>query len=277
MSESICRFMPAKEYSGEIKTVNFVFETEFFKMKQPFFRPIYVMHLVTRGGGVLSVEGEKYKITRGSIFFAFPGRFFEIEGSRDLEYAYISFMGDGVPELFGHIGVNANAPVYNGFEHIIEFWLSSLRRLEQGSANILTEGVLLYTLSLIISNNGNTFSNGDNVFDAITDYIDRHYTDSDISLRKVSGIFSYTQKYMSFLFKKNMGIGFCAYINRLRIERSLTLMRDGISEIYAISESCGFTDPLYFSKVFKKRVGCTPSDYINMLKNENNKFKEIQK
>ncbi len=175
--------MTAKEYSGEIKTVKFVFETEFSKMKPPFFQPIYVMHLVTRGGGSLSVEGEKHKITKGNIFFVFPGRFFKIEGGRDLEYACISFIGDGVPELFGHIGVTVEAPVYNGFEHIIEFRLSSPRRLEQGSANILE---------------------------------------------------SYEGRY----------------------DRG-----------FSISKSCGFSDSLYFLKVFKKRVGCTQSDYINSLKN----------
>lgn len=267
MSTSICRFMPAKDYSGSIKTVNFVYETEFHKMKQPFFRVIYMLHIVTRGSAVFTFEGNRYELSKGSLFFAFPGFFYTIDATSDFEYVYISFMGNCVANIFEALGISNAIPVYNGFEHLIEFWFSSIRRLDNRCANILTESVLLYTLSYISSGEGGEFHNGDNIFDSIIDYIDRNYTDSDICLRKVAGIFSYTQKYLSSLFKKRMSIGFCTYINQLRIQQAISLMKDGADEIAMISERCGFSDPLYFSKVFRKKTGHSPSEYIKYLQN----------
>ena len=49
MSESICRFMTAKNEDTSIQVVRFVYETECLSLKQPFMHPIYVFHIVTKG------------------------------------------------------------------------------------------------------------------------------------------------------------------------------------------------------------------------------------
>ena len=55
MSESICRFLPAKNEEAAIKAVGFVYETEFSNLTQPFVNPIYVFHIVTKGSAVLRI------------------------------------------------------------------------------------------------------------------------------------------------------------------------------------------------------------------------------
>ena len=49
---SICKFMPVKDYGGNIKAVNFVFEAEFKKLPQPFFNPIHRIHLMNGWAGI---------------------------------------------------------------------------------------------------------------------------------------------------------------------------------------------------------------------------------
>ena len=71
MSDSICIFMPSKSYSFDIKPVHFVYETEFHKLRQPFFSEVYYMHLITKGSAILKISEDSYPLTRGDIFFSF--------------------------------------------------------------------------------------------------------------------------------------------------------------------------------------------------------------
>ena len=102
--DSICRFIPAKS-GGDLKTVHFVYETEFRKMKQPFLYPIYYMHLVTRGKAVMKLLSKSFPLEVGTIYFAFPGIPYEIEGSEDFTYMYISFMGLRAGELMTELRI----------------------------------------------------------------------------------------------------------------------------------------------------------------------------
>ena len=264
MKDSICRFMPAKEYEDSIKTVNFVYEAEFKKLRQPFFKPVYLVNLVTRGKGKYICGGKSYELEKGHIFFNFPAEFFEIKADDDFEYAYISFTGDCVSQILGKLCITSDNPVFPGFSHITDLWLTSLRRLDEFNANILTESVLLYTLSYFgKKGTGVSHNDKDNLFSGIVDYLDKHFTDPDISLKSVAGIFAYSQKYFSQLFKKNIGIGFCEFINEKRMKYALSLIDKGFTEVSVISEMCGFSDPLYFSKAFKKYNGKSPREYIS--------------
>ena len=71
----------------------------------------------------------------------------------------------------------------------------------------------------------------------------------------------YNKKYLSALFVKNKNVKFKEYLNSLRINRALELIGDPDLSVSEISEKCGFSDPYYFSKVFKKITGLTPTEY----------------
>jgi len=264
MNRSICRFMPPKENDENVKAINFVFETEFLKLKQPFFAHINILYLVTRGTGVLKIGGQSFPLTKGSLFLAFAGNFYEIDGSDDFEYIYISFLGLTSSARFAALNIHEKAPVQDGFADMIDFWLDALRRLNPSNSNLLAECVLLYTLSYLCD--GGQPASGlhrrEDSFEAMLDYVDHHYTDSDISLKKLAGLFCYTPKYVSLLFKRHMDTGFSAYISALRIQYALKLIQEGERSVAHLAELCGFSDPMYFSNVFKKRMGISPSVFM---------------
>ncbi len=263
ISDSICEFIPDKNYKGNIKIVNFVYEADFKNLPQPFFKPVNIIYLVTKGEGVLKSDGGQFPLKPGCVFFTFSGCFFEIESDDDFEYMYISFMGDGTPKLFEPLGISQKNPVFYDFDHVRDFWLEAIRRINKNNAGILSESVFLYTLSFI--NGGETeniHKNEENLSDSVVAYVNTHYTDTDISLKQLAGIFLYSQKYVSFLFKKLTNVGFNDYLNHLRIQHALSLINNKVTSISQISELCGFSDPLYFSKVFKKKMGVSPTVYI---------------
>ena len=112
---SICKFIPVKNENGVLKTVHFVYETEFKKMKQPFMHPIYYLYLVSKGNAILKIGNNKFNLKIGSVFFAFPTVAYEILGSDDFTYMYISFMGSRGAELAQKLNITVDRCVFNGF------------------------------------------------------------------------------------------------------------------------------------------------------------------
>ena len=263
--DSICRFIPAKS-GGDLKTVHFVLETEFKKMRQPFIYPIYYMHLVTKGEGKLKLLGRSFDILQGSLFFAFPGVPYEIEGSDDLTYMYISYMGLRAADLMAQIKASPSSPVIQNFEFQIPFWKNAIQRINQKNANVLTESVLLYTLSYLSGEDDEICSKSNNLIENITSYIDNNYGDPDLSLKKIADIFAYTDKYLSHVFKENTNMNFSNYLTRLRIKRALELIGEGERDISRIASESGYRDSVYFAKVFKRYLHKTPNEYIKSQK-----------
>ncbi|MBQ7901986.1 MAG: helix-turn-helix transcriptional regulator [Clostridia bacterium] len=263
--DSICRFVPSKSGGGDIKTVHFVYETEIKKLKQPFFRPLYYVNLVTKGNGVLKFNNTEFRLECGTLFIMFPSVFYEIEASDDFEYIYISFMGSYASTLLAEFKITLDNSVYYEFTHA-RLWHDAIQRITPANANILTESVLYYTLALIQSDHENCETNQkkQKLLEMIINYIDVHYREQDISLSKISGIFSYTEKYLSSFFRKNMNVKFTEYLNALRIQYAIELINQSEFNISEISAMCGYSDSLYFSKVFKRYMGSTPTDYIKL-------------
>ena len=187
MSESICNFIPKESYPKNIKTVHFVYESDFLSLKQPFICPIYYIHLVTAGNGTLKIYDKEYPLECGTIFFAFPGVPFTIDADEHFKYLYISFMGECVPNLLNDFGVSKKSCVYPNYSLLIDFWMSSITRVDSHNASILSESILLYSLSFLGGeNNAKAESTSDNFFDMLLDYVGAHYCEHDICIKKLS-------------------------------------------------------------------------------------------
>ncbi len=262
MTESICIFMPNMEHGFDVRPVHFVLETEFHKMRQPFFSSIYYMHLVTAGSAVLKMSDKRYQLRRGDIYFSFSGCLYEIDGSDDFEYMYISFMGAGALSLLEKRGITVTDPVYTVPESTVSFWLDAIHRITPDNITVLTMGVLYYTLSFVGNTATRTEKKGNDLISRIVAYIDARYREPSLSLDDISAEFSYTGKYLSALIKKNLHISFRRYLNNLRIQYAIRLMESGELSVNKISTECGYSEPEYFSKVFRGMCGMSPTEYI---------------
>lgn len=269
MSESICCFMNAKNEDATIRAVRFVYETECEKLTQPFVHPIYVLHIVTKGSAILRIENDEYSLKRGTVFFAFPAFPYYLEPSEDFEYIYISFMGVGATSFISRCNITPQNAVFEDYGFLCRFFESNIRRINNANANLLTDSVLYYALShFCVGDENSSENNASSLFEAIVNYVDQHFRESDMSLGRLSSVFSYSEKYLSMLFKKNMQIGFITYLNNLRAQYASELIQKGNLNMSEISLACGYSDYSYFSKVFKKITGHSPTEGLKYLKNE---------
>lgn len=92
-------------------------------------------------------------------------------------------------------------------------------------------------------------------------YIKDHLQER-LSLNQVAEVFEISPNYLSSLFKKYNDIGFSEYISQMKISKAKLLMEDYNMKIYEVADQLGFDNAFYFSKVFKKIEGCSPSEYL---------------
>ncbi|WP_169833011.1 PocR ligand-binding domain-containing protein [Geosporobacter ferrireducens] len=94
----------------------------------------------------------------------------------------------------------------------------------------------------------------------VLSYINKNYM-NNITLEEVSGIVYLNPSYFSTIFKKETGVPFSTYLNKVRIQESKQLLKDINLSILDIALAVGFEDQSYYSKVFKKITGTTPKEY----------------
>jgi two-component system response regulator YesN len=99
--------------------------------------------------------------------------------------------------------------------------------------------------------------------DAI-EYIDKNYY-KDINLESVAREVYVTPAYLSILFKKEMNINFVNYLHKVRVEKAKKLLEDRSLKTYQVASMVGFGDEKYFSQIFKKYTGLTPTQYRDSL------------
>lgn len=92
------------------------------------------------------------------------------------------------------------------------------------------------------------------------DYINEHFQ-SQVTLEELAKHAYVSPYYLSRMFKKELGKNFVDYLNEKRIGRAKALFRDADLKTYEVAEYVGISDAHYFSRLFKKYTGMTPTDY----------------
>lgn len=92
-------------------------------------------------------------------------------------------------------------------------------------------------------------------------FIDQNYADESISLNSVAEAINISANYFSAIFSQEMNMTFVEYLTAKRMDKAKKLLRQTNQRSGKIALSVGYRDPRYFSFVFKKTQGCTPSAY----------------
>lgn len=92
-------------------------------------------------------------------------------------------------------------------------------------------------------------------------YITRNL--NGVSLLNTARHVNLSQSYFSTVFKKELGVSFSDYVIQARIDKAKEMFIAGDCKISYVATALGFSDPSYFSRVFKKITGIRPNEYRN--------------
>lgn len=140
--------------------------------------------------------------------------------------------------------------------------IASLLKLIEKSESAEELNSLLEEVAIKIAEKVNNYNNKSIklILRKAIDYIQDHYNEQ-VTLNEVAENIYVSTFYISRMFKKELGKSFVDYLNDVRIEKSKELLKDVRYKTYEVAEIVGISDPHYFSKLFKKYSGMTPSEY----------------
>ena len=128
-----------------------------------------------------------------------------------------------------------------GYDLLKKWFMDKMRR----AASIMTKGSKDHTNDLIRQ---------------AKEYIDRHFQ-KDISLDDISRELNISPYYFSKLFKEETGENYVEYVTGRRMDRAKQLLKNPDKSIKEVCVEAGYSDPNYFSRIFKKYQGVSSTEY----------------
>lgn len=91
-------------------------------------------------------------------------------------------------------------------------------------------------------------------------YIREHYAEA-LTLSEVAEHVGFSPHYLSRLFQEELGESFNGFVTRLRVEKAIELLAEGRLKVYEVAEKVGIPNYRYFSVLFRKWTGVSPTEY----------------
>ena len=233
----------------------------------PGMRNCYVIHYVISGTGHFEINGNKYTIHAGESFLIPPYttiHYYPDDVDRWL-YTWIDFSGNWAAEFFTSINWTATTPVCHvplgevlmpHFQRLTEIHVYTDNRNE--ASGILHTILGIYADAMMPSSNMS--DNKQRLSDALQ-IIHANYFNTTLSVNTLCDTLNISSPTLYRLFMNHMGMSPHSYIQFYRIEQAKKML-EASATVKATASSCGYENALYFSRAFKKMVGCSPTQYL---------------
>ncbi|MCG8499635.1 MAG: AraC family transcriptional regulator [Firmicutes bacterium] len=237
----------------------------------PAVRDVYVIHYITDGEGVYHVGNNKYHLSKGSGFFTHPDivTFYQADKNNPWKYYWVGFSGLKADSYIKQAELTMSSPVIHFSDpHFIEMCFSEMIRthnLNYGR-ELRLHGWLQILLSQLIEENASELlfqtseQRNEYYVQKVKDYLVSNYAHV-VSMEDISKYMGFNQSYLGAVFKKVTGMTIKQMLIHIRMQKACELLLSGFS-ISQVSRSVGYNDPFHFSKMFKKNIGISPSQFV---------------
>ncbi len=233
----------------------------------PVARCHYIIHYVVSGKGYFTVDGVTHEIEGGRAFIIYKGDVAEYHADRSdpWHYVWLDLDGEMCEALLAKTGFSK--------ERRVSAPLSAKRLLPlfaEIRESFAAEGAELKALAAVIElvaaiaeefPPAETRPSGKTTAERAMALINRNYRSSDCRIDKIGAILGVSRSQLYRAFVAHYGISPKEYLDGLRIDRARHVLAEGKTSVADVCYSSGFTDPLYFSALFKRRTGTSPSAY----------------
>ena len=247
----------------------------------PAIRPTYLIHYVLDGQGYYYVNDNKYTVSKNQGFLIEPNvvTFYQADKDNPWTYLWIGIDGDKVKLYLNSAGLNENHLIftYEKDDSLKEYVLEILKHHTMSDSHAFKiEGLLYLFFSKLCEDRKEISSirkeeNTNNYINKAIEFIQNNYHNS-IKVTDIANYICLNRSYLTSIFQNNLNMSPQKFLMKFRITKAAELLYNTTLPIANIAYSCGYSDPLAFSKAFKKIKGVSPKEYRDTKKETTEKF-----
>ncbi|CAG7646475.1 AraC family transcriptional regulator [Paenibacillus allorhizosphaerae] len=250
--------------------------------KEPYVHSIHSIHYIVSGKGTYVMNGVEHPIEAGKVMIFVPDTLFEwwIAETQDVEIYHIRFdyqmvykdkqhwlsepPDDGLAPLRGMLALERPQEVRLLFDKVYKLW-KACDPISQYRCNLAFRELWL----LLIENvrDQQYWSDTDSAIKFTCEYITEHYR-SPLSIEQLAKLAGISTGHYSREFKRLFGFSPKEYIIRVKMNHAKELLGASEFNLTEISKLVGYEDEFYFSRVFKRITGITPSSYAKQMREQ---------
>lgn len=239
-----------------------------FVTDKPDGRVDYYLQYLISGNMLIKIDGETKIMRPGQIIFYYPNTHYhyEFEETNEVVYFWVHFTGSEAENLIKKYGIpnkqlvdiGINEDILNNFKMMFKEFILRDNCFFETVAARLTDILVLVNRSMKQRNLDDKFDNK-RILRSLK-FIHMNYN-TNITLKQLAELERSSISTFRALFQKCTGIPPIEYQIRLRINRACDLLIQTDLSIHEIAESIGYMDSLYFCRIFKKKIGMSPTSY----------------
>lgn len=232
----------------------------------PGVRDHYLLHYIVSGGGTYETEGRIFVLRAGDAFLARPDVliYYRADGEDPWEYYWVGFSGPGAALLLAQTPFSRSRPVLrpeNGTR--LRQALLDIYKARGGDypSAVRMAGYLQAALGLLMESGP---KRGGEILASYARqgaaFMQQNYS-RPIGVEETARETKVSRSCLYRAFQAEFGCSPSAYLTRYRMERAAQLLRHSALPVGAVATSVGIEDAFYFSRVFRREMGVSPTEY----------------
>ena len=256
----------------------------------PLLRDHYLVHFVKSGTGRLYLHNLSCEVPAGHCFLIYPNQiaYYQADAQEPWEYYWLGLCGLKAESILQAVGFRYDRmvlPFSNPAicQTILELTsMGGLCEADEDAVYLQMGGLMRKILYDLLEDNrrcqpslvqpeddgvevmgiGGTYA--DRYVNIVARLIQNSYS-QNITVENIADKLAINRSYLSAMFKRNTGLAIKEFLTNYRIDQSCVMLRDLHKPIMEVSCAVGYEDPLYFSRLFRRKVGCSPTEYRQRL------------
>lgn len=249
----------------------------------PALKPHYLIHYILSGRGKFVIGKEEYPLEAGYGFLITPDElaFYQADEDEPWTYVWVGFSGTQAEEYVDNIGLSVRQPIFksDASEELYRIVKDMMEHNTYGLSNDLRRNGQLSVFLSVIAEGSRMEKRGENdkantyVRKAVS-FIQNNYC-NPIKVTDVADYVCVNRSYLYTLFQKSMGMSPQQFLTTFRITKATELLQITSLPIESIALSCGYHDPLVFTKAFRQIKQMSPTSFRKeMQKGETRRNRE---
>lgn len=235
----------------------------------PAVREHYLVHYCLSGRGIYRAQGIKYEIGPGEGFLILPGELtsYQADAQEPWSLIWVGFTGSRAADYLQCCGLRKDRCTFQCPQsQQLEACVDAMLEFDTAGAGneLLLLGELYVFLGWIAqsaqSSARRSRETAAEYVELAMEYIRSHFQE-DLTVAKLARYVGLNRSYLTTVFQNTINMSPQQYLMRFRMEWAAKMLCEDKLTVGEIARSCGYPDPLTFSKAFKRTLGVTPTQY----------------